>query len=432
MSGSIPPVSGFPVDPAGGAETLPASEPPPEAVPGAESAPGPRGGADGVTPLDLRARLTAATGGVIERPVGPEGWYRSRVFPPDGEVRREVIDFVTERNPGGVRIGLGAALPLDRVLADEGVIGVRVLARDPDARVTASIGSIDLEPFDGELVPGRQPLHGEIRLDAPEPVTLEGVEVTYKIPSRSETTDLYRFDRDVRAGEDVLIPFPEGRRGREIEQIELIWTADYNVADPSGARSDEGKPMWLDGVYADVRVVDDSGAERAVDSPKFVDEEEVDNIHDLVGVRGDALKLHFFARHPEGEDKAIRLRAVRVRYKDEEADDVTPPVRVELGRVYEPGETAEIVLPPELRDRRIGRVEVRWTDMLSGTWERPGYAEGQLEIDGEPVGGFETVQSPETQVFSYLGGLRAREGRVGVRIASDRARVDAITVYFDD
>jgi hypothetical protein len=387
--------------------------------------------ADGISALELRARLSAAAaGGPLTTAVGPEGIYDSTVDVPEGEVQREVVSFVTDRNPDGLKLAPGEGFTVPRALAADGVIGVRVHTAG-GGYATASIGDIELAAWEGAQVAGRQPVHGAMRLGTYDPLTIERIEVFHKIPSASETTDYFPIHRDIKAGTTCDIPLSPHRHGRELDQIEMMWTAHYSVADPSGATSDEGKPMWLDGVYADVFTVDADGNETQVDYTKFVDEYEVDNIHDLYGVLGDTLRVKFFAKNPEGEDSEITFEGVRFRYKDE-VDPATPPASFDLGQIYEPGEVAEIELPQELRGKRIGRVEVRWTDMLSGTWTRPGYAEGTLVIDGEELGRSETVQSPETQTFSYLGGAVSETGRVGVRITSDRARVDRITVHFDE
>lgn len=379
----------------------------------------------------LVAPVPETEAGAETRAVGPGGIYQSTLYPPKDGFQREVIRFETPANPAGLALSGGVPLELDASLGGEGVVGVRTEPSYPSAsRVDIRIGGIEVPAKTTPPPPGTQPLHGKLTLTSAEPLTLRSIEVLHQVPSPLEDTDYYPLNRTVRAGETVELDLSRYRRGKGLEQIEAIWSGSYSVPDPSGRKSDEGKPFYLDGVYADLFLVDEAGNETQVDRTKFVDANEVDNSHDLPGPKGSKLRVKFFARDPAGEGHPITFTGVRFKYKPESSS--TPPATFTVGKIFNPGERCEVELPPELRNRRIGRIEVRWTDMLSGTWTRPGYSYGTLLIDGRPVGAAESVQSPETQSFSFLGGARATGGKVGVLIDRDRAQVDWIKVYFED
>ncbi|MCB9655787.1 MAG: hypothetical protein H6729_16805 [Deltaproteobacteria bacterium] len=363
---------------------------------------------------------------------GPDGPATSTVFPAIDGIQRERIEF-----PAGQRIGRGA-IELPRALEGAGVVAARItLAGTSTGAALAlprvTIGGSAIAPNEPRSSgrPPSAPLHGPIMMQADRDANVASVDVFYHVPSVAETTDEFPINRTIHAGETYELALSPYRSGQGIDQIESIWTASYSVPDPSGRRSEEDKPFYMDGVYCDTYLVNEAGEARKIDRTRFVDANEVDNAHDLGGPTAEKLQLRFFARSPEGENHPITLRGVRVRYVADPSSSAAS-ARFEIGRIIEPGGVAEIELPPALRGRKIGRVEVRWTDMLSGTWTRPGYASGQLVVDGRRVGAQEGVQSPETQTFSYLGGVSSDSGKIGVAIDDDRARVDWISVYFED
>ncbi len=363
---------------------------------------------------------TGETGGVTKK-IGPGGAWESTVFPPKDGQQREVITF----GGGGLKLDGRKPQEIKHQLAGDGVIAVKV-GTDATMRGYASATVGGKTP--GEA--GGPPFHGPVTLNASSPTTIKTLEITHKVPTKTESTDFFPINRTVRAGETVDIDLSKHRSGVGLDQIECIWTASYSVPDPSGRKSDEGKPFYQDGVYADLFLVGKDGVERKIDRTKFVDANEVDNAHDLRGPKGDTLRIKFYARNPEGKDHPITFQGVRFRYETEAG--ATRPAEFQVNKVFNPGEKAEVTLPPELRNKTIGRVEVRWTDMLSGTWEKPGYAYGTLLVDGKKMGSPESVQSPETQTFSYLNGAKATDGKVGVLIERDKARVDWIKLYFED
>ena len=373
---------------------------------------------------------TSTTG--ITRTTGPDGTFTSTVYPPENGFQREVIEFTNEDNPRGLLVGREGT-EINRFLEGDGVVGANVTCSGAGlmhSQPSVTVGGNNISSFTGAQVAGRQPFHGPLEISSNSSTHVTSLEVFHRVPSASETTDFFPINKTVCAGETYEIDLSQHRAGMGLDQIECIWTANYSVPDPSGRRSDEGKPFWMDGVYADVFLVDKDGNEKQVKRTKFVDANEVDNMHDLRGLEGEKLKIRFYAKNPEGENHPITLKGVRFRYEAETTP--TPPASFNIGRVFAPGETAEIELPEELRDKKIGRVDVRWTDMLSGTWTEPGYAHGRLVIDGRNIGSSESVQSPETQSFSYLNGIKAEDGKVGIKIERDEARIEWIKVYFDD
>ncbi|MBK8011102.1 MAG: hypothetical protein IPK13_07105 [Deltaproteobacteria bacterium] len=367
------------------------------------------------------------------RAEGPDGAALSTVFPAVGGIQRERIEF-----PAGQRVDGRTAIEVPRALEGAGVVAARATLTGTTtgaalARPRVTIGGTQI-PTNDPLATGREeatPLHGPLMIQADRAAQVGSIDVYYHVPSLSETTDEFPINRTIRAGETYELSLSPYRAGQGIDQIESLWTASYSVPDPSGRRSEEDKPFYLDGVYCDTYLVNEHGEARKIDRTRFVDANEVDNAHDLGGPTAEKLQLRFFARNPLGENHPITLRGVRVRYVADPASTAAS-ARFEVNRIIEPGGVAEVELPPSLRGRKIGRVEVRWTDMLSGTWTRPGYASGQLVVDGRRVGQQEGVQSPETQTFSYLGEVRSESGKLGVAIDNDRARVDWIAVYFED
>jgi hypothetical protein len=351
-----------------------------------------------------------------------DGVAKSTIYPAVDGVQREVIELDRPWTVGREPVEVPA------FWIGAGVIGARITT-DGRGVAKAKIGG---QPIGPPPVTGaaHRPLHGPMTLSADGPTVVKSIELFYRAPGATETTDYFPIERTVRAGETYELALSPHRAGLGIDQIESIWTASYAVPDPSGRRSDEGKPFYLDGVYCDIFLVDEEGRERKIDRTKFVDANEVDNSHDLGGVKGARLQFKFYAKDPAGENHPISFRGVRVRYASRPVE--TAPVRLPVGRTLAAGETAEVELPAELRGKQIGRVDVRWTDMLSGTWTRPGYARGTLTIDGRRIGPTETVQSPETQSFTHLGGARAAAGKVGVAIDGDRAKVDWIEIHFED
>lgn len=370
-----------------------------------------------------------ATGGAVAS-VGPGGVYQSTVEPAKDGLQREVIRFDSATG-GGLKLDGRTPFEVPRQLGGDGVVGVKIEVSGTFRTMPrATVGDRTIGPLDAAGAGAMQPLHGPLQLTADGPATVRSIEILYKKPTPLEVTDYYPIGRSIKAGETYDIDLPAHRHGQGMDQIEAIWTASYSVPDPSGRKSDEGKPFWMDGVYCNLFLVDASGRERQIDRTKFVDANETDNSHDLGGPTGHKLRFKFFARDDRGKNHAISFGGVRVRYQAPAT--ATPPQYFEVNKTLEPGQAAEVMLPPSMRDKKIGMVEVRWTDMLSGTWTRPGYAKGTLEVDGKQVGNRESVQSPETQTFSYLGGVKAKGGKVGVRIDSDQARIDWIRVHFED
>jgi len=370
-----------------------------------------------------------ATGGTVAS-VGPGGIYQSTLDAAKDGLQREVIRFDTGAG-GGIKLDGRIPFEVPRQLRGDGVVGVKIEVSGTFRTLPrATVGDRSVGAIDPASAGATQPLHGPLLLTADGPATVRSIEILYQKPTPLEVTDFYPIGRSIKAGESVDIELPAHRHDQGMDQIEAIWTASYSVPDPSGRKSDEGKPFYLDGVYCDLFLVDGSGRERRIDRTKFVDANETDNSHDLGGPTGQKLHFKFFARDDHGKNHAISFGGVRVRYQAPAT--ATPPQYFDVNKVFEPGQAAEVVLPPSVRDKKIGMVEVRWTDMLSGTWTRPGYAKGTLEVDGKQVGTRESVQSPETQTFSYLGGVKAKGGKVGVRIDSDKARIDWIRVHFED
>ncbi len=276
----------------------------------------------------------------------------------------------------------------------------------------------------GGVVPSTdKPLNGPIKIEA-RSATITSMEVLTKAPGPLDNMDYFPINKTFRAGETFEVALPPNRAGTGLDQVEAMWTASYSVPDPSGRRSDEGKPFYLDGVYADLFIVT-NGVETKIDRTKFVDANEVDNSHDLPGPKGDKLRVKFFSRNPAGDNHPITFQGVRFRYKNEAA----VVHRQDINRTLAPNDKVEIDIPAAHAGKKVGRVEVRWTDMLSGTWTRPGYAQGTLLLDGQRVGNRESVQSPETQAFTGLNGATPR--KVGVLIEADSARIDWIAVYFE-
>jgi hypothetical protein len=337
---------------------------------------------------------------------------------------KETVSLMTPDSPHGRVVNPGRAVVVPRRLERDGVVGVRLVLASGNA--AARVGNAEVPVWSGSLAAGHVPLHGELTLTG-GPAVVQAVEVFTALPRAGANSDYYPVDRTLHAGDSLELKLSQTRKNPAIDQIECIWTASYGVPDPSGKKSDEGKPFYLDGVYAQVALLDSFGRERPVSSTRFVDANEVDNLHDLGGLRGDALRLKFFAKNPAGERHPVSVRGVRVRY----SAGSEPMFESRFERVVDPGQSIELELPVELRSKPIARVEVRWTDMLSGTWLEPGYAYGALVVDGKTIGAPESVQSPETQVFTHLAGLVSTTGKVGVRIDRDRARVDSIRVYFE-